>query len=67
MSRDVMIGLLRKGRNGSQILDILEAICNNEEPQSPEAKGTLEPLTFWGLSMAYCMGVLLLVTPICTP
>ena len=67
MSRDVMIGLLRKGRNGSQILDILDAICNNEEPQSPEAKGTLEPLTFWGLSMAYCMGVLLLVTPICTP
>ena len=67
MSRDVMIGLLRKGRNGSQILDILDAIVNNEEPQSPEAKGTLEPLTFWGLSMAYCMGVLLLVTPICTP
>ncbi len=46
MSRDVMIGLLRKGRNGSQILDILEAIVNNEEPQSSEAKGTLEPLTF---------------------
>ena len=67
MSRDVMIALLRKGRNGSQILDILDAIVNNEEPQSPEAKGTLEPLTFWGLSMAYCMGVLLLVTPICTP
>ena len=67
MSRDVMIGLLRKGKNGSQILDILEAIVDNKEPQSPEAKGTLEPLTFWGLSMAYCMGVLLLVTPICTP
>ena len=46
MSRDVMIGLLRKGRNGSQILDILEAIVNNEEPEMPEAKGTLEPLTF---------------------
>jgi len=65
MSRDVMIGLLRKGKNGSQILDILEAIVNNEEPQSPEAKGTLEPLTFWGLSMAYCMGTLLLVTSKC--
>ena len=46
MSRDVMIGLLRKGKNGSQILDILEAIVDNKEPQSPEAKGTLEPLTF---------------------
>ena len=67
MSRDVMIGLLRKGRNGQEVLAILDAIVNNEEPQSPEAKGTLEPLTFWGLRMAYCMGVLLLVTPICTP
>ena len=46
MSRDVMIALLRKGRNGSQILDILDAIVNNEEPEMPEAKGTLEPLTF---------------------
>ena len=42
MSRDVMIGLLRKGRNGSQILDILDAITNNEEPEMPEAKGTLD-------------------------
>ncbi len=67
MSRDVMIGLLRKGRNGEEVLAILDAIVNNEEPQSPEAKGTLEPLTFWGLSIPYCMGVLLLVTPICTP
>ena len=67
MSRDVMIALLRKGRNGNEVLGILDAIVNNEEPQMPEAKGTLEPLTFWGLSMAYCMGVLLLVTPICTP
>ena len=46
MSRDVMIGLLRKGRNGEEVLAILDAIVNNEEPQSPEAKGTLEPLTF---------------------
>ena len=67
MSRDVMIGLLRKGRNGEEVLAILDAIVNNEEPEMPEAKDTLEPLTFWGLSMAYCMGVLLLVTPICTP
>ena len=46
MSRDVMIGLLRKGRNGEEVLAILDAIVNNEKPQSPEAKGTLEPLTF---------------------
>ena len=67
MSRDVMIGLLRKGRNGAEVLAILDAIVNNEEPQIEKSYGTLEPLTFWGLSMAYCMGVLLLVTPICTP
>ena len=52
MSRDVMIGLLRKGRNGQEVLAILDAICNNEEPQSPEAKGTLEPLTFWEVGVA---------------
>ena len=46
MSRSVLIGLLRKGKTGSQILDILEAITHNEEPQMPETKGTLEPLTF---------------------
>ena len=67
MSRDVMIGLLRKGRNGQEVLAILDAIVNIEESEMSEAKGTLEPLTFWGLSIPYCMGVLLLVTPICTP
>jgi len=46
MSHDVMIGLLRKGRNDSQILDILDAIVNNEEPQIEKTYGTLEPLTF---------------------
>ena len=46
MSRDVMIGLLRKGRNGEEVLAILDAICNNEEPQIEETKGTLVPLTF---------------------
>ena len=46
MSRDVMIGLLRKGKNGSQILDILEAISNNEEPVIIKAEPTLEPLEF---------------------
>ena len=46
MSRDVMIGLLRKGKTGSQILDILEAISNNEEPAIIKAEPTLEPLEF---------------------
>lgn len=46
MSRDVMIGLLRKGQNGSQILEILDAICNNEEPVITAPQPTLEPLEF---------------------
>ena len=65
MSRSVLIGLLRKGRNGQEVLAILDAICNNEEPQIEKTYGTLEPLTFWGLSIPYCMGVLLLVTSKC--
>jgi len=47
MSRDVMIGLLRKGKTGSQILEILDAICNNEEPVITKPQPTLEELTFW--------------------
>ena len=46
MSRSVLIGLLRKGKTGNEVLAILDAIVNNEEPEMPEAKGTLEPLTF---------------------
>ncbi len=46
MSRDVMISLLRKGNNGSQILDILNSIANNEEPAIIKAQPTLEPLEF---------------------
>jgi len=46
MPRSVLIGLLRKGKTGNEVLAILDAITHNEEPQSPEAKGTLEPLTF---------------------
>ena len=46
MSRSVLIGLLRKGRNGQEVLAILDAICNNEEPQIEKTYGTLEPLTF---------------------
>ena len=46
MSRDVMIGLLRKGKNGSQILDILNAIAKDEEPAIIKAQPTLEPLEF---------------------
>jgi hypothetical protein len=46
MSRSVLIGLLRKGKTGNEVLAILDAIVNNEEPQIEKTYGTLEPLTF---------------------
>lgn len=46
MSRSVLIGLLRKGKTGNEVLAILDAITNNEEPQIEKSYGTLEPLTF---------------------
>lgn len=50
MSRDVMISLLRKGQNGNQILDILEAISTNsdniEDVQIPQSQPTLETIEF---------------------
>ena len=54
MSRSVLIGLLRKGRDGNEVLAILDAICNNEEPQIEKSYGTLEPLTFWEVWDSLC-------------
>ena len=46
MSRSVLIGLLRKGKTGNEVLAILDAITNNEEVEDKKSYGTLEPLTF---------------------
>ena len=46
MSRDLLLSLMRKGKNGNELLAILDAIVNNEEPVMPKAQPTLEPLTF---------------------
>jgi len=46
MSRDLLLGLMRKGKTGNEILAILDAICNNEEPAITKAEPTLEELTF---------------------
>ena len=54
MSRSVLIGLLRKGRDGNEVLAILDAIVNNEEPQIEKSYGTLEPLTFWEVWDSLC-------------
>ena len=52
MSRSVLIGLLRKGKTGNEVLAILDAICNNEEVEDKKSYGTLEPLTFWEVGVA---------------
>lgn len=52
MSRSVLIGLLRKGKTGNEVLAILDAICNNEQVEDKKTYGTLEPLTFWEVGVA---------------
>lgn len=49
MSRELMIGLLRKGQNGNQILNILDAIVATDDLESVEIPvnvPTLEELEF---------------------
>jgi hypothetical protein len=46
MSRDLLLGLMRKGKTGNEILAILDAIVNNEEPAITKTQPTLEELTF---------------------
>ena len=52
MSRDLLLGLMRKGKTGNEILAILDAICNNEEPVINKPQPTLEELTFWEVGVA---------------
>ena len=45
-----MINLLRKGQNGNQILNILDAIVSTDDLESIETSAsepTLEELEFW--------------------
>jgi len=49
MSRELMISLLRKGQNGNQILNILDAIVSTDDLESidiPAPTATLEELEF---------------------
>ena len=60
MTTSVMISLLRKGKNGSEILEILNSICEDQGDangaQSAPNSGTLEELQFWSLCDAYSGG-----------
>ena len=60
MSTSVMVSLLRKGQTGNEILEILDAICEDQS-NTPVAQyapnsGTLEELQFWSLCDAYSGG-----------
>ena len=50
MPTSVMVSLLSKGRNGNEILQILDAICEDQGDtngaQNAPNSGTLEELTF---------------------
>jgi hypothetical protein len=48
-SKDVMLGMLRKGATGAQILDILNVIVpeiDSTESEDVAAKATLDPIAF---------------------
>ena len=51
MSRELMIGLLKKGQTGNELLGILDVITTNtdntEAPVITQAEPTLEWLEFW--------------------
>ena len=52
MNTDLMISALRMGKNGSQILQILDALCDdsttakNNVTKSKPKQGTLDPIDF---------------------
>ena len=48
MTTSVMISLLRKGKNGSQILEILNSICEDSEQQN----STVNAVDFSGAPVA---------------
>ena len=43
MTKEVMIGMLKQGANGNEILQILEVLASNSDAPQP----TLKELTFW--------------------
>ena len=45
-SKDVMIGMLRNGATGTQILDILNVIAPDEQIQENQVEAT-EPVAVW--------------------
>lgn len=52
MNADLMISALRMGKNGSEILRILDALCSDSTPaqgnvtKSKPKQGTLDPIDF---------------------
>ena len=68
-SKDMMIGMLRKGNTGNQLLDILNVIApeiDSTESESIAAKATLEPIAFWSilLSVLYPVSLMFISCPV---
>jgi len=49
MSRNVLIGMLKMGNTGNEILEILEALSNTEESSIAPASDTDNESQFWSL------------------
>lgn len=50
MSAELMIAALRRGKNGNEILAILDAVTGSDDnvpAESVSAEPTLEPIEFW--------------------
>ena len=49
MTKEVMIGMLKQGANGNEILQILEVLAANSDAPQP----TLQELTFWEIWVSF--------------
>lgn len=65
MSREMMLGMLRAGNNGEQILQILDTIVGDDyDADFEESQPTMEEIAFWCDSLTSgTQGVVILMTP----
>lgn len=65
MSREMMLGMLRAGNTGEQILQILDTIVGDDyDADFEESQPTMEEIAFWCDSLTSgTQGVVILMTP----
>jgi len=58
MNRQIVLGLLRQGRDGNSILSILDIIVEEyQQQQSNQNQPTLNPIAFWVIRIKQCENV----------